>query len=215
MWMPVSISALLLALIAMMTAGIHEVDSFCVLGTLKQVLFPQRLHSKAHSVCWGPVWLPTWLCLWHFSFNFASAVCSVSFTSGDILLGKEECSPLNLEHFFGPLEGDHLLKQVMSISYGLKITSLKLILLKLCRSCGTARSERNERFKTAILQKVEQARLLISFMQQHSFCWGYAVYIYWKSSGSSWLALAGCCPLQSFPLAIWQNFRLFKILVLM
>lgn len=131
MWMPVSISTFLLALISMMTAGIHEVDSFCVLGTLKKVLFPQRQHKEAHWVCWDPVWSSKWLCLWHFSFKLASAVFSGSFTSGEILfpLGKGECSPLNLEWFFGPFEGDHLLKQMMYISHRLKIISLKLILL--------------------------------------------------------------------------------------
>lgn len=78
----VSISTLLLALISMMTTGIHEVDSFCVLGSLKKILFPQRQCNKGHSVFWGPVWSPVCLCLWHFSFKPASAVCSVSFTRG-------------------------------------------------------------------------------------------------------------------------------------
>lgn len=67
----------------------------------------------------------TGLYLWPFHFKLAFAVCSVSFTSADILLGKEAYSPLSLE----PLEGDHLLKQVISISHGLKIINLKLILL--------------------------------------------------------------------------------------
>lgn len=129
MWMPVSIRTLLLALISMVTTSIHEVDSFFVLGSLKKILFPQRQHNKEHSAFWGPVWSPVCLCLWHFSFKPASAICSVSFTSGGILLGKEECSPFILEHFFGLLEGDHVLKQMMSISHGLKIINLKLILL--------------------------------------------------------------------------------------
>lgn len=36
---------------------------------------------------------------------------------------------LSVSCFFGPLEGENLLKQVMSISHGLKIISLKLVLL--------------------------------------------------------------------------------------
>lgn len=51
MWMPVSISTLLLALISMMTTGIHKADSFCVLGTLtKYVVFPEAAQQSTFSL---------------------------------------------------------------------------------------------------------------------------------------------------------------------
>lgn len=160
------------------------------------------------------MWSPIWLCLWHFSLKLASAVCSVRFTSGDALLGKEEYSPLNLELFYGPLEGDHLLKRVMSIFRGLKIISLKLVLLDTLQIVWHSWIWKKWQIQDNHSPKSDEGTA-VSFIQQHSFSWDYAVHVYWKSEGSSWLALTGCSPLQSFPLAVWQNFKPFKMLVLM